>query len=93
MMKRVKNLLSKALILAMVICLLIPMPVTAKSKAKDGKLLKSVTYYSYNEARKGFDKKWKTEYTYDKKNNPSEIKTTKFSTRWGIPWSSSFTID
>ena len=92
-MKRMKSLLTKALILAMVICLLIPMPVAAKSKAKDGKLLKSVTYYDYNDSRKGFDKNQKTEYTYDKKNNPSEIKTTNFTTRWGIPWSASFTID
>ena len=80
-MKRMKSLLTKALILAMVICLLIPMPVAAKSKAKDGKLLKSVTYYDYNDSRKGFDKNQKTEYTYDKKNNPNEIKITNF-TNW-----------
>jgi hypothetical protein len=58
----------------MVVALMVPMPVAAKSSKSGGKLVKSVTEYKIsNDATKWIPRS-KTTYTYDKKNNPKEVK-------------------
>lgn len=75
---KMRRWLSRAVVLAMVVAMMVPMPVMAKSSDKGGKLVKTVTYYSYNEKTNTYRPESKTSYTYDKKNNPSEIKTVDY---------------
>lgn len=71
---KLKRWLSRGIVLAMVVALMVPMPVAAKSSA-GGKLVKSVeTYYISDDGAKWIPSS-KTTYTYDKKNNPKEVKT------------------
>lgn len=70
-----RKLMSKVLILAMIFVMMVPMSVSAASKTSGGKLVKSVTEYGLNDAGTGWIAQEKTMYTYDKKNNPTEIKT------------------
>jgi hypothetical protein len=79
-----KKWLSRGIVLAMVVALMVPMPVLAKSKSSKsgGKLVKSVMYYDYDNGKDGkygtaddFYKPYeRTSFKYDKKNNPTEIK-------------------
>ncbi len=81
-----KKWLSRGIVLAMVVALMVPMPVMAKSSKKGGKLIKEVTYYDYNYGKDGkygtADDKYvpqnKTAFKYDKKKNPSERKRTSY---------------
>lgn len=70
---KVKRWLSRAIVLAMVLALMVPMPVAAKSAA-GGKLVKSVEAYEVSNGS------WKlvekNAFTYDKKGNPKTIKQT-----------------
>lgn len=80
---KLRRWLSRGIVLAMVVALMVPMPVAAKSSKSGGKLVKSVEYYDYNNGQDGkygtADDKYvpttKYVYTYDKKNNPNEVKT------------------
>ena len=69
-----KRWLSKALVLAMVVALMIPVPVAAKGGG--GKLVKSVTTYQYEQLKSGAGR-WKATsqqtFKYDKKNYPVEL--------------------
>jgi hypothetical protein len=83
---KLKKWLSRALVLAMVVALMIPVPVAAKSSKGSGKLVKSVTYYNYNTSKGRFEASSKTTYTYDKKNNPNEIRKDSYKgSFFGIP--------
>jgi hypothetical protein len=80
-----RRLIAKLLSLAMIFALMIPAPVAAKS-SKGGKLVKSVTEYRYNETKGRWEKALKTNYTYNKKAYPKEIKDTSYSGYFfGIP--------
>ena len=69
----------------MVLALMIPAPVAAKSSG-GGKLLKSVTVYSeWNQSKNRWDDMTKHDYKYNKKNYPTEIKTTRYDLMFGIP--------
>ena len=82
---KLKRWLSRGIVLAMVVALMVPMPVAAKSSKAGGKLVKSVEVYDVNTAGK-FQLDNKTTYTYDKKKNPKEIKNTGYGSYWfGIP--------
>lgn len=84
---KLKRWLSRGIVLAMVVALMVPMPVAAKSSKAGGKLVKSVEYYDVNSAGK-WQLDSKTTYTYDKKKNPKEIKYTGYGSYWfGIPTS------
>jgi hypothetical protein len=85
-----KKWLSRGIVLAMVIALMIPAPVLAKAKSSKagGKLVKSVTEYTYNTSNKKWEKTTKTVFTYDKKNNPKTVTTTGYDVWAGIPLSS-----
>lgn len=75
---KLKRWLSRGIVLAMVVALMVPMPVAAKSSA-GGKLVKSVeTYYISDDGAKWIPSS-KTTYTYDKKNNPKEEKTLNYT--------------
>ena len=74
---KLKRWLSRALVLAMVVALMIPVPVAAKSNG-GGKLVKSVAVYSINDDATKWVPSYKTTYTYDKKNNPKEVKTVHY---------------
>jgi hypothetical protein len=80
-----KKWLSRGIVLAMVIALMVPMPVAAKSGGK-GKLVKSVTEYGLNDAETGWQATNKTTFTYDKKGYPKEIKEVTYN-GWlfGVP--------
>jgi hypothetical protein len=82
---KLKKWLSRALVLAMVVALMIPVPVAAKSSKSSGKLVKSVTYYSLSSNGSSWVLKSKRSYTYDKKNNPKEIKVTGYTNYMGVP--------
>lgn len=83
---KLKKWLSRALVLAMVVALMIPVPVAAKSSKGSGKLVKSVTYYDYNTSKGRFEAESKTTYTYDKKNNPIEVREDNYTgSFFGIP--------
>lgn len=99
---KLKRWLSRGIVLAMVVALMVPMPVAAKSGKAGGKLVKSVEYYSYNDGQDGkygtADDKYVPEYkkvfTYDKKNNPKEIKTYDYDTYFlNVPVSGDVSID
>ena len=80
-----RRLIAKLLSLAMIFALMIPAPVAAKS-SKGGKLVKSVTEYRYNETKARWEKASKTNFTYNKKAYPKEIKDTYYSDYFfGIP--------
>ena len=86
-MKR-KRWLSRGIVLAMVVALMMPMPVAAKGGKAGGKLVKSVTEYSYRNNR--WEKVSKTAYTYDKKGYPKEITETGFYNHvLGVPMGAS----
>lgn len=80
---KLKRWLSRALVLAMVVALMIPVPVAAKGGG--GKLVKSVKVYSMRNSGR-----WQAEsqvnYKYDKKGYPVEIANTDY-TQWflGVP--------
>jgi hypothetical protein len=81
---KLKKWLSRALVLAMVVALMIPVPVAAKSSG-GGKLVKSVTYYSPQEAG-GWQVTGKTTYTYGKKGMPTAITDTTYNSYFlGVP--------
>lgn len=83
---KLKKWLSRALVLAMVVALMIPVPVAAKSSKGGGKLVKAVTYYDYNTSKGRFEAERKTSYAYDKKNNPNEIRTDYYDgSFFGLP--------
>ena len=80
-----RRFVAKCLTLAMVLALMIPAPVAAKSSG-GGKLLKSVTVYSeWNQSKNRWDDMTKHDYKYNKKNYPTEIKTTRYDLMFGIP--------
>ena len=68
---KMKRWLSRGIVLAMVVALMVPMPVLAKGKS-GGKLVKSVERYTYQPSGR-----WKAEskqtFKYDKKKNPVEF--------------------
>ena len=70
---KLRRWLSRGIVLAMVVALMVPMPVAAKSKS-GGKLVKSVTEYTISDDATKWIPSSKTTYTYDKKNNPKEEK-------------------
>jgi hypothetical protein len=81
---KLKRWLSRALVLAMVVALMIPVPVAAKSSG-GGKLVKSVTVYELRDSGR-WQADYQTTYTYDKKNYPTEFATTSYSSYFlGIP--------
>ena len=82
---KLKRWLSRALVLAMVVALMIPVPVAAKSSG-GGKLVKSVTVYDYQKASGRWKAISQDSYKYDKKNYPVEIGETTY-TEWflGVP--------
>lgn len=80
---KVKRWLSRAIVLAMVLALMVPMPVAAKSAA-GGKMVKSVE--RYNVENGSWKLSEKTAFTYDKKGNPKTItKTDGYDFFAGIP--------
>ena len=80
-----KKWLSRGIVLAMVLVMMVPMPVAAKG-GKSGKLVKSVTEYYPNSAGTGWVANSKTTYTYDKKCNPKEIKEVYYTRHFlGVP--------
>ena len=90
---KLKAWISKSIVLAMVLALMVPMPVAAKSSKSGGKLVKSVTVYSYNTNKGNWSLDSRTSYTYDKKKNPKEIKETSFYSEFlGIPTDASSEI-
>lgn len=75
-----KKWLSRGIVLAMVVAMMIPAPVLAKSKSSSGgKLVKSVEIYHVRDDSKGWRLDGKIAYQYDKKNNPKEIKYTNYT--------------
>jgi hypothetical protein len=92
---KMKRWLSRGIVLAMVVALMIPVPAAAKAKSSSGgKLVKSATYYEYDLGKDGkygtADDKYvvtsKRSFTYDKKGNPTEIKTAWYGDHFlGIP--------
>lgn len=90
---KLKAWISKSIVLAMVLALMVPMPVAAKSSKSGGKLVKSVTEYTYNTDKGNWSLNSRTSYTYDKKKNPKEIKETYFYNEFlGIPTDASSEI-
>jgi hypothetical protein len=88
-----KKWLSRGIVLAMVITLMVPMPVAAKSSKSGGKLVKSVTEYTLNSAGTGWEAASKTTYTYDKKNNPTELKELTYTSHlFGVPVAGSLNV-
>lgn len=97
-----KKWLSRGIVLAMVVAMMVPAPVLAKSSKSGGKLIKEVTYYSYSN---GHDEKYgtaddkyvpesKTTYKYDKKKNPSEAKTIYYNSYFlNVPVSGSLSVE
>ena len=80
---KLKKWLSRALVLAMVVALMIPVPVAAKGGG--GKLVKSVTVYDYKTSGR-WEADYQTAYKYDKKNNPVELTTTNYYGHFlGVP--------
>lgn len=81
---KLKKWLSRTLVLAMVVALMIPVPVAAKGGS--GKLVKSVTRYSYQEASGRWKAVSQSAYKYDKKNYPAEFEDTIYD-GWflGVP--------
>jgi hypothetical protein len=80
---KLKRWLSRALVIAMVVALMIPVPVAAKGGG--GKLVKSVTEYSMRD-NGNWRAESKTTYTYDKKNYPVEIGEIEYSSYFlGMP--------
>jgi hypothetical protein len=83
-----KRWLSRGIVLAMVLAMMVPMPVMAKSDSNGSRLLKSVTYYDYNTKTNAYRVSSKTSFTYDKKGYPSEIKRVSYDDWFlGIPTS------
>ena len=81
-----KKWFSRGIVLAMVLVMMVPMPVAAKGGKGSGKLVKSVTAYYPNSAGTGWVANSKTTYTYDKKNNPKEIKKVTYDEHlFGVP--------
>ena len=81
---KLKRWLSRGIVLAMVVALMVPMPVAAKGKA-GGKLVKSVTYYSPEDGG-GWTATSKVAYDYGKKNLPKAITTTSYTKHFlGVP--------
>lgn len=85
---KLKKWLSRGLVLAMVLALMVPVPVAAKSNG-GGKLVKSVTVYTPDASGnwalgndRGADK---TSFKYGSKNSPIEITNTDYTTYLGIP--------
>jgi hypothetical protein len=78
----------------MVVALMIPMPVAAKSSA-GGKLVKSVTTYGVDKTGQGWEFSDyytdKVTYKYGKKNTPTEITYTNYTTYLGVPVAGSST--
>lgn len=79
-----KKWLSRGIVLAMVMALMIPAPVLAKSGKGGGKLVKSVTYYEPEDGG-GWHIEGKKSFTYGKKNTPSTVTDTGYTTYLGIP--------
>lgn len=80
---KLKRWLSRALVLAMVVALMIPVPVAAKGGG--GKLVKSVTVYELRDSGRWQATRQLT-YKYDKKNYPAEIGTVSYNSWFlGVP--------
>ena len=85
---KMKKLIAKSLVLALALTMLIPTPTYAASKG--GKLVKSVTEYSYNTSKNRWEKDYLSKYTYDKKGYPKEINNTNYYDHiMGIPMGAS----
>ena len=83
---KLKRWLSRGIVLAMVVALMVPMPVAAKSSKAGGKLVKSYTEYNWNVAGNRWEKEVKVDFTYDKKGNPVKEADTWFGNHFlGIP--------
>ena len=81
---KLKKWLSRALVLAMVVALMIPVPVAAKSSG-GGKLVKSVTYYDAKPSG-GWQVDRKVSYNYGKKNMPTSVETLSYNKFFlGVP--------
>ena len=90
---KLKKWLSRALVLAMVVALMIPVPVAAKSSNGGGKLVKSVTYYSQDAQTGRWLPREKTSYTYNKKNYVATEREDSYNQYFlGIPTSSEVTL-
>ena len=86
---KLKKWLSRGLVLAMVLALMVPVPVAAKSNG-GGKLVKSVTYYDVDDSgawalRDPEDGSAKVTFKYGKKNTPSAVTYTWYNTFLGVP--------
>lgn len=83
---KLKRWLSRGIVLAMVVALMVPMPVAAKSSKAGGKLVSSYTEYTWNVAGNRWEKRLKVDYTYDKKGNPVKEADTWYSNHFlGVP--------
>lgn len=87
-----RRFVAKCLTLAMVLALLIPAPVAAKSSG--GKLPKSVTAYRYQTNTGRWLKDETVSYKYNKKNYPTRIETKSFGSYFlGVPMQASITVE
>lgn len=87
-----RSLIAKCLTLAMVFALMVPVPVAAKS-AKGGKLVKSVTEYTYQESSGRWKATSKENFKYDKKKNPVTFETIYYNEYFlGVPVSGTKTV-
>lgn len=83
---KLKRWLSRGIVLAMVVALMVPMPVAAKSSKAGGKLVKTVTYYHWNANGNRWEKGSKVDFTYDKKGNPVKVDDTSYGNHFlGVP--------
>ena len=90
---KLKRWLSRGIVLAMVVALMVPMPVAAKSSKAGGKLVSSYTEYSWNANSNRWEKQQKVEFTYDKKGNPTKTAYTNYGDHFlGVPtWQNTVT--
>lgn len=81
-----KKWLSRALVLAMIVAMMVPMPVAAAKSSGGGKLVASVTYYDVDATGQGWDIQSKTSYKYGNGNMPTEITRTWYTDKFlGVP--------
>ena len=81
---KLRRWLSRALVIAMVVALMIPVPVAAKSSG-GGKLVKSVTYYDAQSSG-GWQITSKVSYKYGKKGMPTEVEEVYYNDFFlGVP--------
>jgi hypothetical protein len=80
-----KKWLSRGLVLAMIVAMMIPMPVAAKAKSdKGGKVVKTVSTWAYDNTAKKYVPVSKTSYQYDKKGNLTEKKKAYLDSFMGV---------